>query len=87
PLVSGPDVKLYVGFLTTAPSRVPRLPFSVTKEGLDITRVTRGEVFIVSRRVNGRFGFPNLLIEKEYGVPATTRNWNTVLKILSLASE
>ena len=87
PLVSGPDVKLYVGFLTAAPSRVPRLPFSMAREGLEITRATKGEVFVVSRRVNGRFGFPNLLIEKEYGVPATTRNWNTVLKILSLASE
>lgn len=86
PLVSGPDLKLYAGFLTAAPSLVPRLPLSVVKEGVEIIRATKGDVFVVSRRVNGRFGFPNLLVEKEYGVPATTRNWNTVLKILSLVS-
>jgi len=40
----------------------------------------------VSRRVKGRYGFPNNLIEKELGVAATTRNWNTVRKILALAA-
>ena len=40
----------------------------------------------MSRRVKGRYGFPNNLIEKELGVAATTRNWNTVRKILALAA-
>jgi len=30
---------------------------------------------------NGFFGFPNLLVERELGVSATTRNWTTVSKI------
>jgi uncharacterized protein (DUF1697 family) len=36
--------------------------------------------------VKGRYGFPNNFIEKELGVPVTTRNWNTVGKIAALAS-
>ena len=30
--------------------------------------------------------WPNNLIEKELGVPATTRNWNTAGKMAALAS-
>lgn len=41
------------------------------------------EVFIVSRRKkNGFYGFPNNFIEKELRVPATTRNWSTLTKIV-----
>ena len=43
------------------------------------------EVFLVSRRkANGFFGFPNAFIEDQLGVPATSRNWNTVTKIHAL---
>ena len=44
------------------------------------------EAFSLSREVKGRYGFPNNFIEKELGVPATTRNWNTVCKVAALAS-
>jgi hypothetical protein len=44
------------------------------------------EVFIVSRKKNGRYGFPNNFIEREFGVAATTRNWSTVVKIVALSS-
>jgi len=27
---------------------------------------------------------PNLPLEKELGVPATTRNWNTILRLINL---
>ena len=30
----------------------------------------------------GRYGFPNIFIEKLLKVPATTRNWNTVCKMI-----
>jgi len=81
-----PDVKLCVGFLIATPKRMPRLPLSSPRDGLEVTRMTKREVFVVSRSIKGRYGFPNNLIEKGLGVPATTRNWNTVRKILALAT-
>ncbi|MBI5876302.1 MAG: hypothetical protein HZB53_01520 [Chloroflexi bacterium] len=29
------------------------------------------------------YGFPNAFIEKQFGVPATTRNWKTIIKLLA----
>ena len=81
------DIKLYVGFLIARPRKAPTLPLSFPKDGLELTQLARREVFVVSRKVKGRYGFPNNLIEKELDVPATTRNWNTVKKIIALASE
>jgi hypothetical protein len=44
------------------------------------------ELFVISRpRKNGFYGFPNAFTEKELGVAATTRNWNTVTRIVALA--
>jgi len=44
------------------------------------------EVFVVSRKKEGRYGFPNNFIEKQFGVPATTRNRRTVTKIAEMSS-
>jgi len=82
-----PDVKLYVGFLAAEPKSVPVLPLASAKDGLEVIKMTKREVFVVSRKVKGRYGFPNGLIEKEFVVPATTRNWNTVKRIVALATE
>lgn len=81
---AGADVKLYVAFLLHAPRRKPRLPLVSPKEGLEVVAMKGLEAFIVSRKVKRRFGHPNLLIEKELGVPATTRNWTTVSKMVEL---
>jgi len=44
------------------------------------------QVFIVSRRnPRGFFGFLNNFIEKELQVSATSRNWNTITKIVKFA--
>jgi uncharacterized protein (DUF1697 family) len=78
---AGADDKLYVSFLSRRPAIVPPLPLVSPKDGLEVFRVGEREAFMVSRRIKGRFGFPNNLVEKELGVVATTRNWNTVLRI------
>ena len=77
-----PGIKLYVAFLSQKPRSKPRLPLVSSREALEAVAISDREVFVVSRRKkNGFFGFPNLLVEKELGVPATTRNWTTVSKI------
>jgi hypothetical protein len=46
------------------------------------------DLFVVSRPLpDGRYGFPNLPIEKRLGVAATSRNWNTLVKVLELARD
>lgn len=78
------DAKLYVAFLWKAPEQTPKLPHVSAKEGLKLFRIEGREAFIVSTRVEGKFGFPNLTIEKALGVAATTRNWNTILRMTQL---
>jgi uncharacterized protein (DUF1697 family) len=81
------DAKLYVTFLSRKPCHKPVLPLLSPKEALEVVKVNNLEIFIVSRKKkNGFYGFPNNFIEKEFGVPATTRNWTTVTKIAKLLS-
>ena len=80
------DVKLYVAFLSRKPRRTPKLPVVSRTEALEAFQMRNLKVFIVNRKKNGRYGFPNNFIEKEFGVPATTRNWSTVSKIVGLSS-
>jgi len=77
------DSKRYVTFLHSRPTVSLRLPFISEKEALEVCRVDGREAFVVSRRIPGKamFGFPNQVLERELGVPATTRNWSTVMKI------
>ena len=85
---AGPTVKLYVAFLARQPRAKPRLPVRLPKEELEAVSMTDREVFIVSRRKkNGFFGFPNNFIEDVLDVPATTRNWSTITRILELVRD
>ena len=80
-----PELKLYVAFLAARPRHAPDLPLHLPFDGLEAIALRRDDVFLISRRVRGRFGFPNNFVEKAFGVPATTRNWTTVTKLVELA--
>jgi uncharacterized protein (DUF1697 family) len=81
-----PDEKLYVVFLSGKPERAPTLPMVSEKDAVEAVVIEDLHIFMVSRpRKNGQYGFPNALAEKELGVAATTRNWNTVVKIVEFA--
>jgi len=77
------ETKLYVAFLAAEPAEALALPCVVAKEGLEVFAREGADLFILSRRVGTRYGFPNAWVEKELGVPATSRNWNTVEKIVA----
>jgi uncharacterized protein (DUF1697 family) len=77
-----PDTKLYVAFLAADLERKPTLPLVSARDGLEAFAIRGRDVFIRSRRVKGRFGFPNDFIEKQLGVPATSRNWNTIVRMV-----
>lgn len=80
------DAKFYVAFLERKPTSMPKAVLSSPKEALDVIGVQNLDVFVVSRPEHGRYGFPNTLVEKRFGVLATTRQWSTVSKIVGLLS-
>jgi len=78
------DVMLFVTFLSAQPAAIPKLPLAVLKENFEVIGLQDRAVFIVARRKSdGRAAFPNAFIEKQFGVPGTTRNWSVVKKISS----
>ena len=77
----GKDLKTMVSVLAATPKSAPKLPASVP-EGAEwqvrVTDVQGPFVTSVWRRREGRFVYPNEVVEKLFGVPATTRGWSTI---------
>lgn len=81
-------IKLYVCFLDREPITKPRLPLISEKEALNIFKLKKKDLFMISGWLKGgRYGFPTIFIEKELGVFSTARNWNTVCKMMDSISE
>lgn len=79
-----PDIRLYVSFLfEEGKPRTIEIPYATPREELRILYATATEVFSVLDLSKGK-KTPDAMniIEKEFGSNLTTRNWNTVLKIL-----
>ncbi len=76
------DVKYYLTFLAETPAKSPTLPIRMNDIENEVFKFENNNVYTVGFNVKGRYGFPNVFIEKEFGVPATTRNWNTIIRIL-----
>jgi uncharacterized protein (DUF1697 family) len=51
---------------------------------VEVVARRRTEVLSWGHRVDGRPGFPNLYVEQRLGVPATTRNWSTIVGVARL---
>ena len=84
------DVQRFVSVMAKAPRLLPRLPIS--QPGGDQWEVkivaVRGRCAQTLRRPRGKRGvYPNEIVEKTFGVPATTRNWTTIAKICDILSE
>jgi uncharacterized protein (DUF1697 family) len=82
----GADEMLCVTLIAAEPKDAPKLPFQSEKENLEVLAIKNRAAFILCRRKkNGSFSFPNNLFEKEFGVVATTRQWNTIVRIVDFA--
>jgi uncharacterized protein (DUF1697 family) len=82
-LHSDDTIKMYVTFLSEKPDNKPTLPLVSKNNDIEVFHTEDREAFSICRRHNGKFGFPNQFIEKQLGMPATTRNWTTVTKVLA----
>ena len=82
----GADVMLCVTLLVAEPQAGAKLPFQSAKENLEVLAIINRAAFILCRRKkNGMFSFPNNFFEKEFDVVATTRQWNTIVRIVDFA--
>src|SRR5579872_1926241 len=83
---SRPDVVRFVSILSRAGGLRANLPVSFPPGGDWLVRVIASDkqfVFGMYRRHMKTIGYLGQ-IDKLFGVPATTRNWNTILAILRL---
>ncbi len=77
------ETRLYVTFLSAKPKSTLKIPYESEEKDMRILRVTDGEVisvFLVTEKYGTTDGMA--VIEREFGKNVTTRNWNTVLKLL-----
>jgi uncharacterized protein (DUF1697 family) len=76
---------LVVMFLKDAPDRDHAVALEDAITGREVFRVKKNHAYIVYPDGIGRSRLTNDLIEKKLGTRGTARNWNTMLKLLSLA--
>lgn len=77
------DVHEYcISFMAAKPAALPPLPLCSARGDLQIFRFSGSEAFGFTRLVGGRPGNVNGLLERRLEVPLTTRNWNTVRRIV-----
>jgi uncharacterized protein (DUF1697 family) len=86
---SRPDITRFVSVLHRRPPKLPPLPLSLPSDKdwlLRIVAVPNRFVLGIYRRQMKAIGYLGK-IEKLLGMPATTRNWNTIEKVLKILSE
>ncbi len=71
-----------ISFLHGERAGLPPLPFANARGDVLLREHTGAEVLSVSRVVGKAAGSPNALLERLLGVPATTRNWRTVVRLV-----
>lgn len=77
-------VRRFVSVLAKRPRTMPDFPIRHPKKGAWQVKVIelRGRFALSSWRRTGKsMVYPNEVVERELGVPCTTRNWQTIRKI------
>lgn len=80
----GKDARGFVSVLAKRPSKVPRFPSSYPAgDAWQVKLVGVRGIFVLSiwRRTGKALLYPNEVVEKQFGIAATTRNWDTIAKI------
>jgi uncharacterized protein (DUF1697 family) len=80
-----PQTRLYVTFLSEKPTSKLKIPYESPERDFKILRATHSEVcsMLTLSPKRGTVDVMDIL-EKEFGENITTRNWNTVLRVLQL---
>ena len=78
--------RLHVSFLSGKPAKAAAESLAAVKSDIDEIRLLGSEAYILCRKGYGTTVFSNTFIEKRLGVSATTRNWATIEKLLSIGN-
>jgi len=78
------EKKHYITFLKDEYPESLNFPVFSKNKDVEIIHQDKMDFISVSTIYKGNYGFPNSFIEKLTGIPATTRNPNTLEKILKL---
>jgi uncharacterized protein (DUF1697 family) len=78
--------KIYVSFLSQEPSAEAVQVLKTFESDTDDFQIHGREVYILIRAGYGESLFSNNFLEKKLKVSATTRNWATVNKLISMAA-
>ncbi len=87
---AGSDLRRFVTVLAKRPRKPPALPWSYPAGDqwqVRLVGLSGRFALCLWRRGGGAFVEPNGIIEKHFGVRATTRNWNTLLRICDVLRE
>lgn len=87
PFAAGPDDDIYERCVTFVPAKAVSLlalPAINARRDVEIFAAGKEEFLSVSRKFTASPGSPNAWLEKTLGVDATTRAWNTVVRISQL---
>ncbi len=71
-----------VSFLDPRVTDLPTLPFGSLRADVEVLRITATEALCISRKIGNTPGSPNAFLEKHFALPATTRVWNTVVRLV-----
>lgn len=78
-----PDTRLYVTFLAEKPSSGLKIPYESPEKEFKILDVADGAVYSVLTLIANTRSIDAMgILEKEFGKKITTRNWNTIRKIV-----
>jgi uncharacterized protein (DUF1697 family) len=78
-----PETRLYITFLADKPKSKLKIPYTSPEKDFRILEVTNREICSVVDLNLGRGTVEAMgILEKEFGKNVTTRNWNTVGRIL-----
>jgi uncharacterized protein (DUF1697 family) len=80
-----PDMRLAITFLAEPSAAIPPVSYRTPDGAYELIDATPTELFIVWHLQDGRPGKSYGLLEKQIGVPTTTRFWHTTEKILQAA--
>src|SRR4029077_19818643 len=86
---SGPDITRFVSVLHKRPRSLPPLPLSLPSDDdwlLKIIAIENRFVLGLYRRQMKAISYLGK-IEKKFGVAATTRNWNTIQKVVQILND
>lgn len=84
-LAKDSSARLYVSFLPQPVESDLPLPFHSPKDGFSILACREGQVFTALTNPSAQTVKAMAFLEREFGKEITTRNWNTILKIVKAA--